>query len=27
VTYDGQGQTAIRWRAGAEEARTYRPGI
>jgi hypothetical protein len=27
VTYDGQGQTAIRWHAGAEEARTYRPGI
>ena len=27
VTYDGQGQTAIRWHAGGEETRTYRPGI
>ena len=27
VTYDGKGQTAVRWHAGAEETTTYRPGI
>jgi Pyridoxamine 5'-phosphate oxidase len=27
VTYDGSGQIAIRWKAGGEEAQTYRPGI
>ena len=27
VTYDGDGQAAIRWQQGSEETRTYRPGI
>ena len=27
VTYDGSGQTAVRWRVGGGENRTYRPGI
>ncbi len=27
VSYDATGQTALRWHVGAEETRTYRPGI
>jgi len=27
VTYDGNGQTAIRWHAGGNEEHSYRPGI